>query len=130
MRSKTLIVSAIYSSIIGISSLIYLISFLSEGGIEALELLNALAEIVGGASDAVLVTNIIFALLVIFVALYVIGALFAWISVITKKSGFAKFGAVMYLLGTIAFPVVIFIGIPAIVLGFIGASKQKNLSVQ
>lgn len=128
MRSKTLIVSAVYSSIIGVSSLIYLISFLSQGGMEAMSLLNDLAGIFGGASDAVVAANVIFALLVAFVLLYFFGAVFAWISIISKKSGFAKAGAVMYLLGTIAFPIIVIIGVPAIILGFVGASKQKKLS--
>ena len=130
MRSKVLIVSAIYSSIIGVSSLAYLINFLSDGGIEVMGLLNSLASAFGDVSNAVAVTNVIFGLLVAFVAFYVLGSLFAWISVASKKAGFAKAGAIFYLFGTIVFPIVILFGIPAIVLGFVGVSKQKNLSVQ
>ena len=134
MRSKTLVVSNILSTIYAG----YLVWFfggasVSAGGMDYIEYcqqtFGALFDLVGFSSVSV---NIIYAIVVLLVAhiiTFALGAIFGWISYISKKSGLAKFAATLYLLGTICFPIYIFFGLPLTIIGFVAGEKQKKINL-
>ena len=127
MRSKILFVATVLSSIIGIISAGYLVNFLQKGGYEAFYFINSISAALDETVDTVVLLNVLLTLYIIFSAFYCLGSLFNWISVISKKAGFSKTGAILCLIGTISFPVFLLIGIPIVVLNFIGSKKQRNL---
>ncbi len=71
---------------------------------------------------------IIILLFYVNILLYILGALLGWIGFAVKKSVPLLWAAIFYLLGTICFPFSFFFGIPAIILGFLGYSNQKNIN--
>ena len=87
-----------------------------------------IVEFVGSVSDVEAFLVIIFALFCIHVALLLLGFLFGWIGYAAKSSVLAKLAAVCYLLATIVFPASLLIGLPMIIVGFIGGSKQKAIN--
>lgn len=106
-------------------------SFLVDGGWDALVYSNILAntfyELIGNSLNSVVVINVIFSLILVHIMLFVLGFLLGWIGFGFKRAGCAKAAAVLYLFATILFPVFIFLGLPLIILGFVGYSNQKKL---
>ena len=109
-RSKVLFTCAILATIYVIYLIVYFGNSMGDMSSE---------EEIGGAIATVLVTPHI-----IFIGL---GALFSWIGFLMKKSWAALVGAIMYCVGTLVFIIYAFFGIPLIVLGFVGYSKQKKI---
>ena len=80
------------------------------------------AEALGGAIATALVTP--------HMIMFLIGAIFGWVGFITKKSWAALVAAILYSVGTLFFLMYAMFGIPILVLGFVGYSKQKKLNLQ
>ncbi|MBE7012614.1 MAG: hypothetical protein E7416_00845 [Ruminococcaceae bacterium] len=78
------------------------------------------AEAVGGAIATALVMP--------HMIMFLIGAVFGWIGVFAKKTWAALVGAILYSVGTLMFMMYFMFGVPILVLGFIGYSKQKKLN--
>ena len=113
MRSKVLFVASILATLYTV----YLISYF--GG----ETLNADgAEAVGGAIATALVTP--------HMIMFLIGAVFGWIGYIAKKSWAALVAAILYSVGTLFFLLYAMFGVPILIFGFVGYSKQKKLNLQ
>lgn len=87
-------------------------STLNADGVEAL----------GGAIATALVTPRII--------LFLIGAIFGRVGFIAKKSRAALVTAILYSVRTLFFLMYAMFGIPILVLGFVGYSKQKKLNLQ
>lgn len=133
MRSKILFVSNVLSTIYAI----YLLWFFSgaiiaTGGMEYIEYckqtFEAIFNLVGYSSISVNAIYAIMILLVIHISTFTLGFIFGWTGYLAKKSGWAKFAAVLYLIGTICLPIYIFFGLPITIIGFVGGAKQKKLN--
>lgn len=61
--------------------------------------------------------------------MFLIGAVFGWIGVLARKSWAALVAAILYSVGTLFFLMYAMFGIPILILGFIGYSKQKKLNM-
>lgn len=134
MRSKVLLVSNIVASVYAIFLLWYFGgACVSAGGVSFIEYwklyFNFVYDFAGFSSASVNIIYALLALLGVHICTFVLGAIVGWIGYIAKKSGAAKFAAVMYLLGTICFPIYIMFGLPILILGFVGSSKQKQLNL-
>lgn len=133
-RSIALLVSVIFSTIY---SAFLLFTFggaiINAGGMDFVNTVGAYFEfafkLIGADSTTLNFLYAIVILLCVHIGVFVIGCLLGWISFITRKSGLAKFAAVLYLIGSICFPIYIFIGLPITIIGFIGGGKQKKLNV-
>lgn len=133
MRSKVLFVSNILSTTYASYLLWYFGgALIAAGGMDYIEYcqqtFGALFDLVGFSSASV---NILYAIIVLFlvhICVFTLGAIFGWIGYIVKKSGWAKFAATLYLIGTICFPFYFFFGLPLTIIGFMGGGKQKKLN--
>ena len=133
MRSIALLVSNILATLY---SAFLLLTFggaiIEAGGADFVNAVGAYFELIfnvlGINSPEITVLYVILILLCVHIAVFVIGCLVGWIAYACKKSGAAKFAAVLYLLGTICFPIYIFFGLPITIIGFIGGGKQKKLN--
>lgn len=133
MRSVTLLVSNILATLY---SAFLLLTFggaiIEAGGADFVNAVGAYFELIfnvlGINSPEITVLYVILILLCVHIAVFVIGCLVGWIAYACKKSGAAKFAAVLYLLGTICFPIYILFGLPITIIGFIGGGKQKKLN--
>ena len=110
-RSKCLFVATALATLY----VIYLISHFF-GGIASSEG----AEAVGGAIATALVMP--------HMIMFLIGAIFGWLSLFTRKSWSALVGAILYAVGTLFFLMYFMFGVPILILGFIGYSKQKKIN--
>lgn len=110
MRSKVLCVA----NVLATAYVIYLISYFS-GQMENLDG----AEAIGGAIATAMVTP--------HMIMFLIGAVFGWLGFFIKKSWAALVAAILYSVGTLLFPLYFMFGVPILVLGFIGYSKQKKM---
>lgn len=133
MRSKTLLFSNIFATLY---SAFLLSTFggaiIEAGGVDYIYALNsyfaAAFNVLGMNSPTLTFLYVILILLCAHIVLFSLGCLFGWIAYIGKRSGGAKFAAFLYLLGTVAFPVYLFFGLPICILGFVGGSKQKKIN--
>ncbi len=133
MRSIALLVSNILATLY---SAFLLLTFggaiIEAGGADFVNAVGAYFELIfnvlGINSPEITVLYVILILLCVHIAVFVIGCLVGWIAYACKKSGAAKFAAVLYLLGTICFPIYILLGLPITIIGFIGGGKQKKLN--
>ena len=133
MRSVALLVSNILATLY---SAFLLLTFggaiIEAGGADFVNAVGAYFELIfnvlGINSPEITVLYVILILLCVHIAVFVIGCLVGWIAYACKKSGAAKFAAVLYLLGTICFPIYILFGLPITIIGFIGGGKQKKLN--
>ncbi len=133
MRSIALLVSNILATLY---SAFLLLTFggaiIEAGGADFVNAVGAYFELIfnvlGINSPEITVLYVILILLCVHIAVFVIGCLVGWIAYACKKSGAAKFAAVLYLLGTICFPIYILFGLPITIIGFIGGGKQKKLN--
>ena len=110
MRSKVLCVA----NVLATCYVIYLISYFSGAVANADG-----AEAVGGAIAGALVTP--------HMIMFLIGAIFGWLGFFIKKSWAALVAAILYSVGTVLFPLYFMFGVPILVFGFIGYSKQKKM---
>lgn len=105
---------------------------IEAGGAEFIDAMGAYFELVfqliGMRSPAVTILYVIVILLCVHIVAFVLGGLIGWIAYAGKKSGGARFAAVLYLIGTILFPVYLVFGLPITIVGFVGGSKQKRLN--
>lgn len=110
MRSKCLLVSNILAAAYGI----YLVCYFFGGTLNA-----SGAEAIGGAIATALVLP--------HMLMFLIGAVFGWLGYLAKKSWAALVAAILYSAGTLFFLAYAMFGIPILILGFVGYSKQKKL---
>lgn len=110
-RSKCLFVATALATVYAI----YLISYFFGATANAEG-----AEAVGGAIATALVMP--------HMIMFLIGAIFGWIGVLGKKTWAALVGAILYAVGTLFFLAYFMFGVPLLVLGFVGYSKQKKLN--
>ncbi len=113
MRSKILFTASALATLYSI----YLLSYFVGGTMNA-----GGAEAVGGAIATALVTP--------HMIMFLIGAIFGWIGFLAKKSWGALVAAILYSVGTLFFLMYAMFGVPILVLGFVGYSKQKKLNYQ
>lgn len=133
MRSIALLVSNILATLY---SAFLLLTFggaiIEAGGADFVNAVGAYFELIfnvlGINSPEITVLYVILILLCVHIAVFAIGCLVGWIAYACKKSGAAKFAAVLYLLGTICFPIYILFSLPITIIGFIGGGKQKKLN--
>lgn len=111
MRSKVLCVANVLATLY----VIYLVSYFggAMSGSEG-------AEAVGSAIATAMVTP--------HMIMFLIGAIFGWLGFLLKKSWAALVAAILYSVGTLLFLMYFMFGVPILVLGFIGYSKQKKIS--
>lgn len=110
-RSKCLFVATALATIY----VVYLITYFF-GAVSSAEG----AEAVGGAIATALVMP--------HMIMFLIGAVFGWIGVICKTTWAALVGAILYAVGTLLFLAYFMFGVPILVLGFVGYSKQKKIN--
>lgn len=113
MRSKILFLANILATLYTV----YLISYFSGTTLNADG-----AEAIGGAIATALVTP--------HMIMFLIGVIFGWIGFLAKKSWAALVAAILYSVGTLFFLVYAMFGVPILIFGFIGYSKQKKLNSQ
>lgn len=111
-RSKVLFVCSIIATIYSIFLIIYF------GGSM---MTDNTAQAVGGAIATALVTP--------HMIMVSLGAIFSWLGFSLKKSWMALVAAIMYCVAALCFLLYAIFCIPMIILGFIGYSKQKKLSM-
>lgn len=132
-RSKTLLASNILATIYSVYLLWTfagaIIEACGEDFIDTIGTYFELAfDLFGMSSPAATVFYVILILLCVHIIAFVLGCLIGWIAYAGKKSGSAKFAAILYLIGTICFPVYLFFGLPITIVGFIGGGKQKKIN--
>lgn len=110
-RSKVLLVATLLATAYSI----YLISHFFGGVAEADG-----AEAVGGMlATALVMPHII---------MFALGAVFGWLGWFLKAPWGALVGGILYAVGTVMFVMYAMFGVPIMVLGFVGFSKQKKLN--
>lgn len=134
MRSKTLFVSSILATLYSAYLLFtFGVAIIQAGGLDYIEALGTYFELafdmLGMASPTLAFLYIILALLGIHIVTFTLGCLISWIAFAGKRSGSAKFAAMLYLVGTICFPVYLFFGLPITIIGFVAGSKQKKCNL-
>ncbi len=112
-RSKMLFVATALATIYAV----YLISYFF-GATAAAEG----AEAIGGAIATALVMP--------HMIMFFIGAIFGWLGYFIKASWAALVAAILYSVGTLFFLAYFMFGVPLLVLGFVGYSKQKKINKQ
>ena len=113
MRSKFLC----FSNIVALAYAIYLIVHFVGGTVN-----SSGAEAIGGAIATALVLP--------HMIMFLVGAVFGWLGFFLKKSWAALVAAILYSAGTLFFLVYFMFGVPILIFGFIGYSKQKKLNVK
>lgn len=110
-RSKVLLVATALATIYAV----YLISYFSGATVS-----EDTAEAIGGAIATALVLP--------HMIMFIVGAVFGWIGLFAKKAWAALVAAILYAVGTLFFLVYAMFGVPILILGFVGYSKQKKLN--
>lgn len=133
-RSKTLLVSNIFATAYSVYLLwVFGSAIIAAGGIDYINVIRAyfklVFEILGVSSPSVIFLYVILILLCIHIFTFIFGCFMGWIAYIRKKSGIAKFSASLYLIGTMCFPLYLLVGLPMVILGFIGGARQKKLNI-
>ena len=135
-RSKTLFVS----NILGTLYSIYLLwtfggAVIKAGGLDFIDALTeyfetafSLLEMLGARSTTLGLLYAILVLLAIHIVVFVLGCIVGWVSFAVKKPG--KGAAVLYLIGTICFPLYLFFGLPITIIAFVGSKKQKKINAE
>ncbi len=132
MRSKTLLVSNVLATLYCIYLLWSLIGSIAQaGGADFLRAMGAyfsfLFAIVGISNEMAVVLYLLVILLCVHIFVFVFGCLLGWIGYFSKSGGAAKFSAVLYLIGTICFPIYVVFGLPITIVAFNGAKNQKRI---
>ena len=134
-RSITLLISNVLATIYA-GYLLWAFggAIVNAGGEDALRTIRAsfkiIFDLVGTSNSAITFAYVVLVLLCVHVALFALGALIGWIAFLCKKSGGAKFAAVLYLIGTICFPVLLFVGLPITIFGFVGSGRICNVELR
>lgn len=136
MRSKALLVSNILATVYSLGLLfVFGGAIIQAGGMDYVyalgEYFNSvfeLLELIGASLPWLTILYVIFVLLCVHISLFALGCLIGWISYAGKRSGGAKFAAVLYLLGTICFPLYLYFGLPITIIGFTGGGKQAKIN--
>lgn len=135
-RSKTLLVSNIFSTFYSA----YLLwtfggAIIAAGGLEYIEALAeyfeaafALLEMLGTSSAALGILYVVLVLLAVHIVLFVLGTIVGWLAFVGKRPG--KGAAVLYLIGTICFPIYLFYGLPITIIAFVGSGRQKKINTE
>ncbi len=132
MKKKSLLIANIVATVYA-GYLLYAFGMpiIKAGGFDYLEdvvqSFQILFQLLGTESAALNFLAVFTALLGIHILAFPVGCIAGWIGLIREKRSFAKFGAWMYLIGTICFPLYIVYGLPITILGFVGCRKQKEL---
>ncbi|MBQ9977528.1 MAG: hypothetical protein IJP21_02930 [Clostridia bacterium] len=113
MRSKFLC----FANIVASAYAIYLITYFVGGTANA-----SGAEAIGGAIATALVLP--------HMIMFLVGAVFGWLGLFIKKSWAALVAAILYSVGTLFFLAYFMFGVPILIFGFIGYSKQKKLNTK
>ena len=132
-RSKALFVANVLATLYaGYLLWVFGGAMVEAGGMDVVYALHAYFEfafaLLGTGASSVTFLYVVLVLLCVHIVAFVLGCLFGWIAYLGRKSGGAKFAAVLYLIGTIAFPIYLFFGLPITIFGFVGGSKQKKLN--
>lgn len=132
MKKKSLLIANIVATIYsGYLFYVFGLPIIKAGGLhyleEVVQSFKVLFDILGTDSAALNFASTLVTLLGIHIVVFPVGCLAGWIGLVSRKYGFAKLGAWMYLIGTICFPLYIIYGLPITILGFVGCRKQKEL---
>ncbi len=132
-RSKVLLASSILSSVYFILLLgTFGVVFREVEGTDYIAVLNAYFELafalVGMHAPAVTALYVMLVLFCAHITVAVLGVIIGWIAFAGKKSGLAKFVAVLYLIETLCFPICLPFGLPMTILGFVGSGNQKKMN--
>lgn len=104
---------------------------LTATGLATLYVIYLLVNFVGGTATAsgseAVGGAIATALVAPHIIMFLIGAVFGWVGYIGKAVWAALVAAILYSVGTLFFIIYFMYGVPILVLGFIGYSKQKKL---
>lgn len=111
-RSKALFICALLATAYSIFLMTYFGSSMTS---------SDSTEAIGGAIATALVTP--------HMVVVTLGAIFSWLGFFLRKSGFALVGAILYCVGAVLFLMYAMFCIPLIIMGFVGYSKQKKLSM-
>ena len=135
MRSKTLIVSNIFSTVWTGIMLFSVISFFAKGGAEYFVLANYknyfLSDLLGSIEDVQIfmtILNVFYILMSLHTFLFTLATIFGWVGYICRGAGFALSAAILYLIGTLLCPIFILACLPIIILGFVGQGCQRKLN--
>lgn len=135
-RSKALFVSNILATLYSV----YLLwtfggAVIAAGGVAFIDALMdyfreafALLDFIGEDSTALTILYVVLVLLAAHIVLFVLGTIIGWLALAGKKPG--KTAAVMFLLGTVCFPLYLFFGLPITIIAFVGSGTQKKLNAE
>ena len=130
-RSKALLTSNILATLYSASLLwVFGGAIIKAGGTDFIRAMSAYFkfafELLGVTSPTANFLLAIVILLWIHIICFVLGCIIGWIAFACGKSGGAKAAAILYLIGTICFPVYLVFGLPITIVGFVGSGKQKD----
>lgn len=146
-RSKTLLASNLLATFYLIYLLwlhggmiaVLLSAFAEMGGTELANAMGAYMELLGASFALIFdilgmvtpVANIfyvILAMLCVHFITFISGCIVGWIAYFRRDSSAANFSAVFYLIGTICFPLYLFLSLATTIVAFIGAGNQKKIN--
>lgn len=133
MRSKSLLVSNILSTLYSLFLLwIFGGAIIAAGGLDYIyfmqDYFSLVFNLIGYSTVSVTVLYVVLILLLLHIFAFTLGFIFAWIGYGVKSSGLAKFSAVLFLIGTLCFPIYIFPCLPLTILAFVGGNNQKKIN--
>lgn len=136
MRSKALLTANIFATLyMGVLFWAIASVVISLGTFDVLQMFGAigmlfetLADLLGASVIAATYLSALVVLYCVHIVVFVLGSIVGWVAFAAKKSGGAYFSAVMYLIGTICFPVFLLFTLPITILGFVGGSNQKTIN--
>ena len=133
-RSKTLFVSNIFATLYSV----YLLwtfggAVIMAGGVDFIEAMAdyfeavfSLLETLDTSSATLNLLYAIVVLLAVHIVVFVLGSIAGWVAFVAKRPG--KGAAILYLIGTICFPVYLFFTLPITIVAFIGNKRQKKIN--
>lgn len=136
MRSKALLVANIFATLYMVVLVWAVVSVaISLGTFDVVQMFGAIGALFGGLAEmfgaSVIVATYLSAMIVLYfvhIVLFVLGSIIGWIAFAAKKSGGAYCAAVMYLIGTICFPIFLAFALPITIIGFAGGNNQKAIN--
>ena len=136
-RSIALLISNILATIYAVIllRLVWTVGsvLIESGDLEPLKAMGILFEIIfellgDYIFEYFAVYFVLLALLCSHVIAVVVGCLIGWIAYFCKKSFGAKIAAILYVIATICFIGYIYLGLPMIIFGFVGAHNQEKIN--
>lgn len=133
MRSKTFLAANMLATAYAVYLLwIFGGAVIEAGGADFFFAIGAYFELafslLGMHSPALSFLYVILVLLCVHILMFAIGGFVGWISYVRCNGKGAKAAAVLYLIGTLCFPLYLFFALPVTIVGFVGSSKQKKLN--